>query len=146
MARTLLTYTCTSCGDDFDLDDDESVSEDAGGILCDACYCTEHHFTCCWCEACGARDDRDRYLVVFAPAHVDVELPGLYRVEETPYYWSAMLYGGILPRAVTWLGFLPALVADPAGFPCGHLCADCQRQALAEVAQATACGALATRA
>lgn len=111
-----------------------------GDLVCQQCLCDDEHFTCCWCENCGEEEDQHRYVMVFDHHIAGTSLPGLYRVERPTYYAAGIIGSGWLdPSALTWLGFLATLKADPQDYPCGHLCSTCQERALAEIAYETRC-------
>jgi hypothetical protein len=135
---------CWGCENPLDEDELESPYERDGHIWCDDCYHEEFEFTCYWCDEYGDNEDQHRYVVIFDAGACELALPGLYRVNRLPYYSQPMIgQGCILSRAVTWLGYLPPHIGDESWYPAGHLCAYCQRRALAHIAHATDCGIVA---
>jgi hypothetical protein len=128
--------TCYWCGDLLTEDQvaDPRFSDDE--ITCDACYQRREQFTCCWCGEYEEQAVQHAYLVVFDAEVVGLRQAGLYAVTHVPYYSSGMIGQAELIRsALTWLGTLPELPADPDGsYPCGHLCAACQATAVAAIA------------
>jgi hypothetical protein len=130
---------CDYCGRALTAEEAEEPMPPYGPI-CNDCYCEQAHFACSWCEACGEVADQDRYIMVFDADAALVPLPGLYRVETTPYATQGLIGSGWLhPETLTWLGFVASLQEDPEGYPCGHLCAPCQTRALAEITYTTRC-------
>jgi hypothetical protein len=150
--KTVKRLVCSFC--DNDLTDEEMESPrhdpDDGKPVCDECYTDHFEFNCCACEEYGDVEDQHKYIVVFETVD-DVE-PGFYRVKSTPYYTSGLIGSSWLhpwalvlvkPLPVRWLAYVSItgkeiyqeLKADdlPDGFPCGHLCANCQKAALASV-------------
>jgi hypothetical protein len=128
--------SCTTCGTRlYDEHEITCARENAAyddELVCDVCACERDHFLCCRCQECGEQADQHTYVVVVDPEAAGVALPGLYRVEHLPYYWGGWIGGGALwPQAMTWLGLLEGMETE--GYPCGHLCADCQCIVLAEL-------------
>lgn len=134
---------CPSCGEALDAEETADPRLLDQQAVCDDCYREHAQYICCWCEDDEENEYQHTALVVTAPAEVGLGLPGLYRIDTFPYYWRALLDGGIYADAVTWLGYLAASVNE-GGAPCGHLCRACQQEARAQIAQTTACGMLAT--
>ncbi|MFA7662913.1 MAG: hypothetical protein WCX88_03275 [Patescibacteria group bacterium] len=131
MARKI---KCRRCGERFD-PDCEGAYVDGIGDCCDGCY-KDETFECC---ACGERDASDiarRTMLVVAG---DVRFlcagkakPGLYRIVACPYYGGPLIGGGYLfDEALEFLAPLPpGLNLD--GYPCGHLCRECQAIAVGD--------------
>lgn len=125
MSRSIII--CEKCGREF-LEDSEGTDD-----LCGGCYVDEYCFCCVWCEEYGDVADQHAYVVVFDADDVGVKLPGLYRITHTPYYSQSMMGGGMLFRScIAWQGFLPEMQDE--GYPCGHLCKECQERAVAWIA------------
>ena len=144
--ETTIEIKCSYCGDD--LKDDElespSIDPDDRTPVCDDCYHDHFEFTCCACEEYGEVEDQHKYLVVFEAVD-DVE-PGIYRIKYKPYFTSGLIGSSWLhPRTldkvkdlpVRWLAYVSITGKDifrelkaeeqDDGYPCGHLCADCQK-------------------
>jgi hypothetical protein len=120
-------YTCSICEDTFTLQTGEfPVASPEGEDLCDECECEHYHYTCAWCGDCEDVAHQDHAVVVWDAAEASVELPGLYLVRETPYYWVRILESGLYPHALQWLGWLPPC-PWPEPYPTGHLCRSCLR-------------------
>jgi hypothetical protein len=135
MENAMPRYDCNECGTRIH-DDEVEAARDAAEycdeLLCESCLCERDHFTCSACRECGEKSDQHAYVVVRDAEAAGVRLPGLYRVTQLPYYTQGLIGGGwLLPRAVTWLGFLETVDTDD--FPCGHLCAICQQRILADL-------------
>jgi hypothetical protein len=123
---TTTEYTCSICEDTFTLQTGEFPDESPEGeVLCDDCLCDNYHYTCAWCGDCEDIEEQDRAVVVWDAAAAGVTLPGLYLVRETPYCWTGILEGGLIPRAVEWQGWLPPSAWHDDPYPCGHLCRSC---------------------
>ena len=121
-----------------------SIDPDDRTPVCDDCYHDHFEFTCCACEEYGEVEDQHKYLVVFEAVD-DVE-PGIYRIKYKPYFTSGLIGSSWLhPRTldkvkdlpVRWLAYVSITGKDifrelkaeeqDDGYPCGHLCADCQK-------------------
>lgn len=129
---------CDQCGDEIL---DEEPFEEDGETLCTDCWHDEYQFTCCGCEEYGYIADQHNFVVVFEECGVE---PGLYCVKEKPYFTSAMIGSGwlhssalelVVPLPIRWLAYKSATgkeiyreltTKDGDGFPCGHLCIECQ--------------------
>ncbi len=135
--------TCPSCGERLSAAEEASPrTGDDADVLCDACYREFYEFDCCWCEEYDDDEYQHVLLVVFDALEAGVDLPGVYRINETPYYSQPLVgQGRLWEDSLTWLGYLQACLGD--GSPCGHLCQRCQRTALAEVLYGTRCGCAA---
>ena len=137
-----IVVTCTDCGEELDPCEIEDPRRPDEPGLCDDCSREFYEFTCCWCEDYDGNEYQHVLLVVFNPEAIWFDLPGLYRIDRTPYYTQPMIGPArVWEDCLTWLGFLPGCHAD--GYPCGHLCRACQRKALAEVLYDTRCGVAA---
>jgi hypothetical protein len=124
---------CAYCGDELDEEEIESPRVDGeGDIICDECYNEQCEFKCCLCRDYGNIADQHKIVVVFEKI-LGVE-PGLYRVTNRSYWYASIVGddGGIFPTAVQRIGNIP-VGADGNGYPCGHLCAECQKKLIAEV-------------
>lgn len=141
--RLAAVRTCTFCG--AALDDDEAADPRREGddILCDACWDARHTYECWLCLETEDETERHTYLVVMDPARCDLALPGLYRIDRTPYYWDGMLAAGIYPRAVTWLGYLPEPPDAEGSYAAGDLCARCRRACLDHITYMARCSVAA---
>lgn len=135
---TTTTYTCSICGDRFALDTGEDPAELDDAIVCEDCACDHGHFPCWRCGDCGDIAVQHALLVVADAPAVGLLLPGVYQVEATPYYWHTVLDAGVVAHRVRWLGYCEA-AAVPDPYPCGHLCASCQQEVRAALAQQEAC-------
>ena len=130
-----LSLVCCQCEEALAGEERETPYIRDGEVWCDECYHEAFEFPCCWCEEYGDIEDQHRYVVVFDPQEVRLPLAGLYRVVRRPYYTHAILDAWLHPWALQWLGQLPpGLQEDPDRYPVGHLCADCQRAMLADIA------------
>lgn len=121
---------CSRCGNKLDRDEAESPREDEDGdAICDDCYHDKYEFTCCDCCEYGHVDDQHKILVVFEAVRAreggDIE-PGIYRIVGGPYHGGPMIGEGYLFRSS--LNRIAAVNPgmDGQGYPCGHLCAECQ--------------------
>jgi hypothetical protein len=137
-----IVVTCSACGEELahcETIDPRTNDEPA---LCDDCSREFSEFDCCWCDDSDANEYQHILLVVFDPEAVDVALPGVYRLTETPSYAQPLPGHALLwEESLTWLGYLPACHGD--GYACGHLCRRFQAKALAEVLYDTRCGVAA---
>ena len=119
--------TCTWCGTELDAEESDSPRTDGGGdVICDNCHHDHYEFTCCLCEDYGDVEVQHKYLVVFT--ETDGVLPGIYQTaEDRPYWCDAVLDAWLYPEALSRVRDLtPGLEASDRGWPCGHLCGDCQ--------------------
>lgn len=132
---------CSCCGELLEGEELDSPYHDDDGPLCDDCYHEHYEFYCCLCQECGHVDDQHNMLVVCEPVHCDGTYgsrrptldAGLYRVKRWPYwatnYFSMWFYSDCLDR----VGEVPNDV-DTHGYECGHLCLNCQREVMAQIA------------
>lgn len=130
---------CSFCGDSLDIEESESPRTDPRDEqpICDECYHEHFEFTCCDCCNYGDVADQHNLLVVFevvssmgGPREIS---PGIYRIKEGPYHGgpiigSGYLYGDNLERIAD---VNPDM--DGEGYPCGHLCLECQKNVLAQL-------------
>lgn len=149
MSKIQAKIECTRCGNDLDEEEMESPQEEEGDVICDECYHEHYEFTCCCCCNYGHVDDRHKMLVVFetCDAHgYDPQTgrevwPGIYRITGGPYHGGYLVGGSWLyeDRLERIADLNPDMGGD--GYPCGHLCADCQAKIKAQfVAKCSGCG------
>ncbi len=136
IAQATPAKKCEWC--DVQLDEEEASGPSLGEddeIICDDCHHEQYEFVCCLCENYDENDIQHAMLVVFPYNEDDESLgvqPGVYRVTSLPYYDSPMLGKGRLrPSSLEWLCSCPPQVII-GGFPCGHLCGDCQAKTYAD--------------
>ena len=144
---SLLTCTiCLNILDEYEAEHPYTVPDEEA-LLCDECYHAWYEFRCSWCDGWGEKTDQRRYIAIFNAAAVGLPLGGLYCTKGPPYYKQPILFPYFAPDTVTWLGRLPAEIGSnrPAveRFPYGHLCAACQKRALAHILYLTRCGVAA---
>lgn len=144
---TAKSTECSLCGNALGTDELEfpHTDRDDGLPICYDCHHDKYEFTCCDCCNYGDVDDQHNLLVVFeevgsmgGPSRT--VLPGIYRIKEGPYHGGPIigegyLYGGNLERVAD---VNPDM--DGNGYPCGHLCLECQQHVLAQFkAKCSAC-------
>lgn len=131
MAETLTETACTCCGSDLDRDELESPNLDGDGDpICDQCYHDKYEFTCCCCEEYGDVKDQHKMLVVFEK--IGGVQPGIYGIVEFPYYTQGLIGSGWLHlSSLKRIGDVNPDM-DGNGYPCGHLCAECQAKVKAQ--------------
>jgi len=124
----------TPLAPEYNGDDDAGYERD-GDLWCYECYTEKYQFICAWCEDFGDVDDQHQYLLVFDAEEAGLDVPGVYRVTDLPYYTSALIGGGWMwQQSLQYLGPLPRTVQpEYQEYPCGHLCLECQREMLAEL-------------
>jgi hypothetical protein len=105
----------------------EEGDASAGEPICDECYQDEYQFICDLCLNSGHVDDQHNFLLVFDVEGTGLEQTGLYRITRCHYYLNAMIWGYVFAHAVERIGDLPH-GAERGFYPCGHLCADCQKK------------------
>lgn len=134
-------FRCEQCGTIERINDDETPSkDDDGDAICDECYHDNYEFACCVCQEYGHVDDQHNMIAVFDPeifGEDDAKYGwrrGVYMVISSPYYTSAMIgHGWLHTWALDWIGEIPRDKGEfesPQGYPCGHLCDECQRKLL----------------
>ena len=118
---------CVDCGYRFD-PDEEGLEHEEYGWLCSGCWRDKYTYWCCFCETDEeALDAQHAFLVVFE--EVSGVTPGLYRIVATPYWANGMICADLYPWALERIGDLPAgYTENSGGYPCGHLCVECQRK------------------
>jgi hypothetical protein len=132
---------CSFCGEPLDGEESDSprLDPDDGKPTCDDCYHEHFEFTCCCCQNYGEVADQHNLLVVLEETS-DVK-PGVYKVVDKPYYTQGMIGSGWLhPWALERIADLNPDIGDD-GYPCGHLCLECQRHILAQfTGKCSVCG------
>jgi hypothetical protein len=132
---TITTKTeveCSYCGDPLDLEESQSprIDPDDDTPVCDECWHDKFEFTCCRCCEYGDVADQHNLLIVFED--IGKVIPGVYKVIDRPYYTHAMIGSGWLHEwALERIADLNPDM-DGNGYPCGHLCLNCQSGLLAQ--------------
>jgi hypothetical protein len=132
---------CEYCGDELDREELESPrKDDQDDIMCDDCYREHFEFTCSVCHEYGETEDQHNMLAVYDPEAFDEcdrdngWKRGVYMIVDSPYYCSPLIgHGWLYTRALDWVGPIPrdkGKSESPIGYPCGHLCLDCQKKIL----------------
>jgi hypothetical protein len=134
VSATKSVIECSYCGEHLGDDESENPRIDPADDLpvCDECWHDKFEFTCCRCCEYGDVEDQHNLLVVFEKTG-KVE-PGVYKVTGRPYYTHALIGEGWLHD---WALKRIADVnpdMDGEGYPCGHLCLNCQSNLLAQFA------------
>lgn len=122
---------CPCCGNDLSGEEIEYPRTDEDGDnICEECYHEKYEFTCCRCQEYGDVADQHNLLVVFE--ETSNVAPGIYKIVRKPYYTHAMIGSGWLwPESLKRIADVnPDMDGD--GYPCGHLCIDCQAKVLAQ--------------
>lgn len=121
---------CSYCGNNLNEDGLENpLTDDERDLMCDECYNDHYEFTCCWCQEYGNKKDQHKMVVVFDDEKAGVPT-GVYRVTDLDYYIiSAFGDGWLHDWAIERIGDIPD-GADSNGYPCGHLCAECQKKVI----------------
>ena len=131
---------CSCCGNALDGEELENPQIDRRDDqpICDECFHEHFEFTCCDCCNYGDVDDQHNMLVVFNSVSsmggpTREVAPGIYKIAEDGSYFggpiigSGYLYGDHLERIAD---VNPDM--DGNGYPCGHLCLNCQQSVLAQ--------------
>ena len=118
---------CVGCGD---IDDDEIYTDSETGLpLCRDCY-TDTHFECCRCGDDEHESYQHEMVVVFDHQAAGLAQNGIFKITRKPYYSAPLIGNGeIFSDAVRFIAPVSKLYIDP-GYPCGHLCRDCQSKAM----------------
>lgn len=118
------TATCERCDEPLTKEEASNPhTDESWGIMCDECYQEHCEFECCRCLGFEHVDHQHDYVVVFD--QVAGVASGIYRVVNTPYWFSDMfncwLYASALERIRDIRG-----IENNIGYPCGHLCLECR--------------------
>lgn len=139
---TTTATECSLCGNKLDSDELENpqLDRDDGDPICDECHHEKYEFTCCQCCNYGDVADQHNMLVVFEETPSSggptgatrTILPGVYRIKQGPYYGGPIIGGGYLfgDNLERIASVNPDM--DGEGYPCGHLCLECQGHLLAQ--------------
>jgi hypothetical protein len=119
-------YVCHRCGDEFYLGADDDPYEYEDGVLCDDCNEELNEFRCCLCQENGDVEDQHNMVVIIDEEGVNMPR-GVYMILEYPYYSSDMFSMWLDEWALERIGDTPK-DADGDGYPCGHLCIECQKK------------------
>lgn len=115
---------CTYCGNEAE----SPRLDDVDDPICFDCYHEHYEFTCCWCQEDEHQDHQHKMLVLVDPKGAGIAV-GIYRIVSLPYYADGMIEGFLFESALEHLRDLPEGI-DTRGYPCGHLCRDCQKKAI----------------
>jgi len=118
---------CEYCGELLsDEEFDSPMHDEAGSVMCDACWSDTYEFTCDVCLEYGHVADQHKMLIVWDADEAGVDA-GWYRIVSFPYYTASVIGRGWIHRdAVERVDSAPPRLESY--YPCGHLCGDCQQQ------------------
>lgn len=121
---------CTLCGKEFDAEElDSPRTDEDGDPICDDCYHEHYEFTCRCCQNYGDVKDQHNLLVVFK--ETSGVLPGIYATKGTYCTHALIGEGWLHPGALARIADVNPDM-DGEGYPCGHLCLECQGHVLAQ--------------
>lgn len=126
---------CSRCVRPLNEEEAENSRTDEDGDgepLCDECWHNEYEFTCCDCQNYGHVRDQHKMLVVFERVYSmggpdRYVSPGIYKIDGRGAYYGGPLIGEgwIYGDRLTRIGDVKPDM-DCGGYPCGHLCKECQ--------------------
>jgi hypothetical protein len=137
--ETAAAAECSCCGEPLmpeEIEYPQTDTDGDGGNICNECYHEHYEFTCCRCCNYGHVDDQHEMLVVFeeqyAHGKLSIIMPGVYRITGSPYHGGPLIGRGYLNSDVLVRIADVNPDMDGNGYPCGHLCKECQDNVTAQ--------------
>jgi hypothetical protein len=119
---------CRWCGKNLDWEEAENPRRDGDGDpICDNCWHDYYEFTCCWCQNYDEIQHQN-YLAIVEPTRSEYGVLGIgiYKIIDAPYFGGPLIGQGYLfADSLEFAAKLPDGI-DTNGYPCGHLCRECQ--------------------